>query len=253
MSAIDNGLDVDGPKKRVMLGAMSLLLSALLVPAIALSAPPSAPADPCGAGARTHVELDATDVPAIRRHDESIGRVRVRLLDAAGKTLLDERLEGEWRCLGFETEHRRYVLGGVSQIGAWLPLRSIVYVDAAKPRLAPSAFDRGEYLAFVAVPSPSGRFVALIGGKGVADGLYVLDVARDTIKKLGPAPAPPPAEGAAAMGEAFTWGDGWADGFLTLDPGIVVFAGDALRVSYGKDSAAGRAKVRKTRTFPLSR
>jgi len=76
--------------------------------------------------------------------------------------------------------------------GAWLPLGAIHYLREDGISFEPSAFDRLGYLAMTVVTSPSGRYIVFIGGQNITGTLYVLDIERDVVKELGPAPAPPP-------------------------------------------------------------
>lgn len=178
----------------------------------------------------------------------------LRLRNAA--SILDSQLPEEWRCLAYDPEGKRYLLGGIWQRGAWRPLASLVYLDEASGILRDSAFSRENYLANALVVSPSGRYVAFIGGQnGVSGSLHLLDTHADHVSLLsGQAPLPPPSRPAHQIcrGSPFQWGTCYGDGFVTLDPGILDFSGDQqLIASFGKDLPLRRAKQRHIRRFAL--
>lgn len=227
---------------------LTILFICLLVVSIGYSAE-------CPKGTRTHLQHQLVNAPNFIRHDQSIGQTQFILYsDANNAELLNKTLEGQWFCLGFNQATKTYLLGGVFQIGAWLPLGSIQYLREEKNSLEPSAFKRLGYLANAAVVSPKGRYIAFIGGKQSTGDLYLLDTQTDTIKRLGAAPAPPPlANDAFSSDEPFEWGTGWADGYLEMEANIVYFtAENILQVSYGKDTSYVRAKKRQIRTFKLT-
>jgi len=155
----------------------------------------------------------------------------------------------------FNRNIKTYVLGGILERGAWLPLGSIQYLREDGSSFGASAFDRLGYLAMTVVTSPNGRYIVFIGGQNTAGTLYVLDIERDAVKELGPAPAPPPnALGREiCKGEPFEWGTCWGDGYVEMDTGIIRFKSeDVLEVSYGDDSPHARAKKRRVQRFKLS-
>lgn len=209
----------------------------------------------CG-GSRTRLEIQRMDVPPVLRHDQPIGRSRLVLRDAAsGKTVFSGDFEGHWFCIGFNKTAHRYVLGGVFERGAWLPLSAIGYLREDGGAVEPSAFTRQDYLAMASQADENNRYIAFIGGNLVVDGLYVMDVEKDTVRKLGAAPAPPPLPADSieiCRGERFGWGECGADGYKALDEGVVRFRpGNVLEVSYGRDNARTRAKKRHVRRFEL--
>jgi hypothetical protein len=156
--------------------------------------------------------------------------------------------------LGFNKTTHTYLIGGVFQIGAWLPLGYIQYLREEKNVFEPSAFDRLGYLAQATVISPKGRYIAFIGGQQSTGKLYVLDTQTNTIKSLGAALAPPSlANDAFSSEEPFEWGTGWADGYVNIETSILRFISEnVLQVSYGKDTPHARAKKRQIRTFNLA-
>lgn len=208
----------------------------------------------CSKGTKTQLQYTLINAPKIYRLDQSIGQTQIVLSAKDGTTRLSETYEGKWFCLGFNKMTNTYLVGGISQIGAWLPLGSIQYLSEAKNVFEPSAFDRLGYLANAAVVSPNGRYIAFIGGKQTTGKLYVLDTKTDTIKSLGVAPAPPPLDNDAFFSEeAFEWGTGWADTYLEIETNILHFKSEnILQVSYGKDTPKARAKKRQIRIFKLN-
>jgi hypothetical protein len=227
----------------------------LLIQLLALLAVVSVGAADCSAGHSTRLEISMEDIPRMPRLDQGIGKSHIVLRDSAsGVDKVDVRYEGRWSCLAFNEATSTYVLAGVSQVGAWLPMATIEYLSE-EGRWRASAFGRAQHVALAAVVSPRARYIAYIGGPGRADRLYLLDVQADAIRELGPAPGPPPADAGLANicgHERFAWGSCWADGLTELDAGIVWFASDReLDVSYGHDTARVRAKRRTLRRFTL--
>ncbi len=205
----------------------------------------------CPKGTQTQLHYQLINAPIVNRLDESIGQTQFELNDTNGTTLLSETVEGRWFCMGFNNKTKTYLIGGIFQIGAWLPLASIQYLDEAKKSFEPSVFDRLAYIANAAVVSPKGRYIAFIGGQQTTGKLYVLDTQTDTIKSLGAAPAPPPlANDAFVSEESFEWGTGWADTYVEMEANILYFKSETvLQVSYGKDTPHARAKKRQIRLF----
>ena len=205
----------------------------------------------CPKGAQTQLHYKLINVPHLNRLNESIGQTQFVLKDLNGAILLSKTVEGRWFCLGFNKTTNTYLIGGVFQTGAWLPLASIQYLGEAKKSFEPSAFDRLAYIANAAVVSPKGRYIAFIGGQQTTGKLYILDTQTDTIKSLGNAPAPPPLDNDAfSSEEPFEWGTGWADAYVEIEAHILYFKSETiLQVSYGKDTAHARAKKRQIRLF----
>jgi hypothetical protein len=207
----------------------------------------------CPKGTVTKLNYTLNNVPTINRLDQSIGQTRFVLTDTNGTTRLSKDYDGKWFCLAFNKATKTYIVGGVFQIGAWLPLGSIQYLREDKNSFEPSIFDRLGYIANAAVTSPNGRYIAFIGGQQTTGQLYVLDTQTDTIKSLGVAPAPPPlANEAFVSEEPFEWGTGWADSYVEMETNILRFSSEnSLQVSYGKDTAHARATKRRIHTFKL--
>lgn len=187
------------------------------------------------------------------KHDEPVGNDEILLRSNDGQLLLSFPItDGLVRCLGVDREAGRYILGSVSQVGAWLPLVSVFYVTETHAQHADSAFVQGDFIAMATRTSPDGHYVAFIGGKGVVDGVYVLDTRRDLVRHLGKPPMPPPVDSDFVSEEPFAWGTGWADGYGEIESSVLYFkANDRLVVTYGRDSAKRRAKKRKAVEFDL--
>jgi hypothetical protein len=209
----------------------------------------------CIKGTRTCLKISRINVPSVPRHGQTLGQTRFVLYsEPGGEELLNKVFDDNWFCISFIKNTNTYVVGGIYESGAWLPLQSIQYLRENGRSFEPSAFDRLGYLALTMVTSPSGRYIVFIGGQDRADALYVLDIERDIVKKLGPAPSPPPNELARDMckGKPFKWGTCWGDGYVEMDTGILRFKSeDVLEVSYGKDRPSARAKIRRVRRFKL--
>lgn len=207
----------------------------------------------CMKGTRTILQISRINVPSLPHHGQTIGQSRLVLRsEPKGEVLLSKEYEGNWFCIGFDRNIKTYVVGGIFERGAWLPVGSIQYLREDVNLLEPSAFDRSGYLAMAVLASRSGRYIVFIGGQGTAGTLYVLDIERDVVKELGPAPAPPPnaLTRDICKGEPFEWGTCWGDRYVEMDAGIISFKSeDVLDVSYGDDSARARAKKRRIRRF----
>lgn len=164
-------------------------------------------AEECPKSTQTRLQYRLINTPAITRLDQSIGQTRFILKsDADGATRFAQIYEGRRFCLGFNQVTKNYLLGGIFQIGAWLPLGSIQYLHETTHTVTASIFERQGYLANAAIVSPNGRYIAFIGGQQSTGQLYLLDTQTDTIKKLGPAPAPPPVTDSFSSEEPFEWG-----------------------------------------------
>ncbi len=192
-------------------------------------------------------------------YDGAAGKIHLRL--ANGKdVVLETDWPGVWRGLSLDAEEHRYVLVGEFQQGGWLPVRRIRYLNARSRIYAESKYNGRDFLAFTAVASSDGRWVALVGLLGEGDDfkLLLLDVRNDHIVELGVPPAPTPSTDVAPkdLSAKCPW-TSWAcfhDGWVDLDPGIVTFEKGSLKVSYGEgDSPKGRGKKRTVRSWDLEK
>jgi hypothetical protein len=243
---------------RPLAAGAALLLSLLApgelpgAPAAPAGAPASEPEAPCSRGERSTLEVRAQLAPSPPRLHGPGPRTVLVLRGTDGVPLRTETWDGAWRCLTPSPGARGHVVGGVAPRGAWRPLASVLFVPADGSPAVPSAFDRGRYQALAALVSPEGRQMAFVGGVASVDGLYLLDLRRDTVRRLGPAPAPPATPEARAVcgGESFGWGGCWADGLVELEPSVLRFASEALlEVSTGADGPQGRARARKVTRY----
>jgi hypothetical protein len=220
-------------------------------PAVGPLAPAAAP-DGCPAGTRTTMAIEVVSRPEFPRHDQNIGGDRVVVRARDGQVVFSRAVDdGHLLCLGFaDSPPGRYLVGVIGEVGAWLVLRSVLYLGEDGSALRPSAFSDGGFLALAAIASPHGRFVAFIGGKDQVDGLYVLDVARNQVRRLGAPPAPPPLD--FECDDRFGWGTCWADGYTAIEPAVLRFENDqTLVATYGRDTHRARAKQRRTKRFKL--
>jgi hypothetical protein len=208
----------------------------------------------CLKGTTTTLNYTLNNTPTIKRLDESIGQTQFVLTDTNGTIKISKEFDGNWFCLAFNNTTRTYIIAGVYQIGAWLPVASIQYLREDQTVFTPSVFDRLNYLAQASLISPTGRYIVFIGGQQTTGDLLVLDTQTDHIHKLGNAPAPPPLPiDNFESEEPFEWGTGWADGYVEMETSILHFKSDTvLQVSYGKDTPHARAKKRQLRRFNIA-
>ncbi len=212
-------------------------------------------ANECAKGIRSSLQYNVSDIPLISRHGQSVGQTKFTLRSEPGqKEVVSKEYEGNWFCIGFNRDVKTYIIGGIFELGAWLPLASIQYLREEKKSFEPSAFDQFGYLAMSLVASPSSGYVVFIGGRGGVDALYVLDVKQNTVRKLGQTPAPPPnlSSQDICKGEPFQWGTCWADHYIEMEKDIIYFKSErVLEVSYGNDTPIARAEKRWIRRFRL--
>jgi len=205
----------------------------------------------CAKGSHSELQLTRLNEPTVYRLDQSIGQSQFVLLKQ-GVARFEQIYEGHWFCFGFNQLTKTYLVGGIGQTGAWLPLVAIQYLKEDGTAFITSVFNRLNYMANAAVMSPEGRYIVFIGGQQTTGKLYVLDSQTDTIKYLAKAPAPPPVNSSFSSEEPFDWGTGWADGFVAMEKTVLSFKSEyLLRVSYGKDTAYARAKKRHIGYFKL--
>lgn len=170
---------------------------------------------------------------------------------------------GEGICFGFNTRKRQYVAGIRKEHGIGARLTSVWYVEEIANLTRTSAFNKSRLEAFSAVVGSDLHYIAFIALEGNDTALFVLDTENDSIRRLGKAPLPPPLtpkeqeyanEHPGTLEGPWDWMASFRDGYMDLDPGIVVFQDShLLKVSYGDDSAAGRAPQRKVITYDLGR
>ncbi len=202
-------------------------------------------------GQTARVRVDVKERP---RHDGSEGSVAVRLEALADhRAIVAKTMDGAWRVLAYVPSAQMFVMGGQFEVGAWLPLNVISYLDE-KTGAVRQARHNEDWMALAAVPSPDGRFIAFVGARADESfRLQVLDTVNDALYQLGLPPAPPPDPNPmprSSTGE-WDWGDP-IDGVTEMDPGVITFPDDhTLRVTYGRDTWRGRAPQRKARAWDL--
>lgn len=216
----------------------------------------------CSTGTSTVLELSG--VTRSVRHDGAHGRALFTLKDRNdGRLLWKNELVGEGVCFGFNSHKRIHIIGARREHGIGVRLAELRYVDEVARADRSSVFDKRRLEAFAAVPGPGLRHLALIAFDRDDVALLVLDVESDTIRKLGRAPLPPPltaterkfvTEHPEVLEGKWGWMASFRDGFMELDPGIVVFEGDArLRVSYGDDTPYERRQERDAVVWDVGR
>ncbi|MCL5992502.1 MAG: hypothetical protein M1419_10455 [Bacteroidetes bacterium] len=206
-------------------------------------------------GVSTYLEIKILSYP---KYDKSPGETLLTLHSVKDSSILKEhKLEGNWHCIGYNIQDKKYILGGMFQVGAWLPMCEIRYLDEDNYELKPSRINNTDWFSFISVPDESGKYLALIGKydeKYMV--MYVLNTVTDRVQVLGKPPQPPPVDSSFInddmLKESWQWGCAYADGFTEMDNGIIVFEkNDKLRVSIGKDSPLRRAVKRKNVVYKL--
>lgn len=214
----------------------------------------------CPTGTETVLELDG--LSRSLRHNGNDGEAHLVLRDKkTRKVLWSGTYVGEGICLGFNPHIRRYIFGIRQEHGIGSRLVETYYVGEIDRKAQASAFTKGAIEAFAAVPGPDRHYVAFIALEGNDTSLFVLDVEKDSLRKLGKAPLPPPLtpterdyvkQHPDVLEGPWEWMASFRDGYMELDPGIVTFRGPAtLDVSYGSDTARGRAAERTVATYDL--
>jgi len=190
------------------------------------------------------------------RHDTDYGATVIEFEPhTPGPHQLIEK-EGLWQVISYVEAANAYLIGGLYEQGAWLPLDALVYVDDASGAWRNSQVDGSRWMAMAAVAAPGGRYVAFIADpRGDGFELEVLDALNDKLVRAGTAPSPPPFAreewGSCSHGGRFQWGDP-VDGFVEMDPNIMTFPDEqTLVVSYGKDSCRHRSLKRRLQRWVL--
>jgi len=244
------------PRRAVLSGRAAGVLALCLAaaPRLAASAPDGSndgSKDGWTVGQAARVRVDVKEKP---RHDLSDGASVMRLEGLPDhRAIVTKTMEGTWRVLAYVPSAHLFVLGGQFEVGAWLPLNVISYLDEKTGALRPARHNE-DWMALAAVPSADGRFIAFVGAR--ADEYFrleLLDTVNDALYELGQPPAPPPDPQTVTKGEGheWDWGDP-IDGVTEMDPGIITFPDDhTLRVSFGHDTFRERAKRRTVRTWDL--
>ncbi|MBI5325549.1 MAG: hypothetical protein HZB41_09830 [Ignavibacteriae bacterium] len=191
-------------------------------------------------------------------HDKSEGETSITIYSSKDSSFIKEyKLGGIWHCIAYNIQDKKYIFGGDFQVGAWLPMCEIRYLDDTNFELKPSQLNKTDWFSFVAVPDESGQYIALIGKydeKYMV--LYILNTITDRVQILGKPPLPPPVDSSFInddlLKESWQWGNSYADGFTEMDDGIIVYEkNDKIRVSFGKDNPLRRALKRKSVVYNL--
>jgi len=115
------------------------------------------------------------------RHNGNDGEAHFVLKDKVNSSVLwKDEYVGQGICFGFNHARRIYVLGTRREQGIGVRLTDLRYIEEAARRSQLSAFDRKKIEAFVAVPSPGLRYLALIAMEDNEFSLFVLDVEKET-------------------------------------------------------------------------
>lgn len=196
-------------------------------------------------------------------HEGSAGKCLIELVSRSdGSKVFSKELEGAWTQLGYNAKTKDHVLGGLFELGAWLPVREIRYLsDDGRRGLRPARINKEEWFALGTATSPDGRFIAFVGTDDRHPGtsLFVFDTTRDQQTYLGTPPHPAPAdsrEDAPGYGQEgyWDWGGGCCDGHFVMDRRVVWFESPSvLKVDYGFDPAkkAGQRKRIKSWDLPI--
>ncbi|TAL67763.1 MAG: hypothetical protein EPN82_13400 [Bacteroidetes bacterium] len=208
-------------------------------------------------GNSTYLQIKILSLP---KHDKSDGETMLLLHSQKDSSVLKEiKLDGIWHCIGFNPELNKYILGGMFQVGGWLPMCEIRYLAETNFEMKSSQINKTEWFSFIAVPDESLKYICLIGKydeKYMV--LFVLNTITDRVQILGNPPQPPPVDSSFVSEdfnrEEWQWGSSYADGFTVMDEGIIVFKkNDKLCVSIGKDTPLKRSSKRKNIIYKLTK
>ncbi len=176
---------------------------------------------------------------------------------AGGQLVVQLHWSEEWQVLAFDLATHTYVLGEIATHGAWRVLDAIRYLDE-RGGTRDGRFAADHLVALSSAASAGGDYVAFVAQADKAPTrdifrLYLLDVAADTLRMLGRAPAPPPLDDPAACTSApWVWGDLQAVAFYEpMDAVALRIDGDKVRARYGADTCRARAKQRTTQEWAV--
>lgn len=242
-----------GHARRMLVPCMRGMLLPLLLLSIASVAG-------IAASPRTMLEIRLVETP---RHDGRAGRSLIRLIARVDSSVVShDTLEGVWYQIGYDSASGRYLLGGAFEIGAWLPIRSLGYLDERTGHITWSRFGNEGWFAMAMIARSDGRFIAFVGARkdDATMRLALLDTRGDSIAVAGRAPGPPPLadenerEYFRESGSRYEWGTPPWDGFVGLDAGVITFEGsDGLVARYGADSETHRSKRRSVRRWSIAK
>jgi hypothetical protein len=222
----------------------------------------SLPLTLCSRGTSSLLKLGG--VSRSMHHNKNQGEAHFVLVEKnSGSVLWKDEFSGEGICLGFNVRKRVYLIGIRKEHGIGTRLTRLLYIDEDKHVNQESIFNTREIEAFAAIPGPDLHYVALIAIDHNETSLFVLNVQKDSLKILGKAPLPPPLtqkerqfvkEHPDILEEPWEWMASFRDGYMELDPGIIVFQENTLlRVSYGVDTGYDRAGHRNIMAWDLEK
>lgn len=207
----------------------------------------------CGAGTATRLEClqERANIP---QHDVDLGRTELVLRTNDGAELRRQKLTELWEGMGFNRETGCYVIGSKNESGIRVSLRGLVLLDEKSAKFRDTAFGREDWKALSALMSPDARYLAFIAQKeeDPQARLYVYDVVRNRVSRLGDAPAPPPlATNPDPQKADWPW-DSLERHYTDLESAIWKFTTPhTLEVSYGADTWDKRAQKRTSRSYEL--
>ena len=232
------------------------------LPAPPAALPPGAPVAQCSSGASTSLQLGGRFRSPHHNGNDGEAHFVLEAKDTAS-VFWKGQLAGEGVCFGFNVLRRAHVVGLRKQHGIGARLTRMFYINEVRPGIRASAFNKNGIEAFAAVPSSDLNYVALIAIDRNETSLFVLDIQKNRLRKLGKAPLPPPLTNQERefahqhpdrFGGRWEWMAPFRDSYMALDPSIVEFQGAALlQVSYGADTADQRARQRDVVTWDLSK
>ncbi len=163
---------------------------------------------------------------------------------APGRTTVHD-LRGRYS-ISYAQESGRYALVGIGPVGSKLYIKAIEYIDEDTLELHESqhGLARDSWVARAAVFADDGEYIAFVGRRA-ADPikLWLLQTATDTMKAIGAAPSPIPADRTAYDPLPRDWSDESFDDVIELAPELITFPTDStIRVVYG-DPQKGRPRT----------
>lgn len=189
--------------------------------------------------------------PELPRHDGPMGETRFEVRERTTGTVRGQvKQPGLGSCLGFAPAVDAFVISSEFELGSVVPIAAIQLVrqDAT---VSDTNFT-GNFSAFAQVTSATRRFIAFVGQRDSTGlcALWLLDVVRNTVKRLGKAPAPPPQPEAPLLRE-WTWESAEIGRPVELEPSVLRFDGEVLHVTFGKDTSRARASKRTEQLYRL--
>jgi hypothetical protein len=219
--------------------------------------------DPWGRCESPTSTLDFESSGEAMSHEDDTARTTIRLRTRDGKEYSHD-FGGSVGCLAYSRTRHAYVLGVVGAMAAWRPLLDVLYLNERSGTLNASkavpewAENKGSWCAFTASASEDGRFIVFVSEYDSRVRLEVLDTDSDCLLRIGRPPLPPPSTWAqenVTKPYDFTWGaaEAGTDGFIGMDPGVLVWRSHVLEVSYGEDSPSKRARTRTTKRWQMDK